>query len=374
MSLQPPAPRRRIWPVLVPFALVVALAILWTGLWFYAAAAAETAIAGWRAREARAGRIHDCGTQAIGGFPFRIEVRCTGPSVELKGSGTPLVLKAADLLVAVQVYQPTLMIGEFSGPMTIAEGGQQPAYVANWTLGRSSVRGTPRAPERVSLVVDNPVVERSGQSGGAPVFKARQVELHGRIAGGSIRKDPVIEFALRAAGAVAPELHPALAAGTDADIVGTLRGLADFSPKPWAVRFKEMQARDGRIEIANARLRHGEIIAVSSGTLGLTERGGLQGQMQMTVVNLELLLKEFGIEQMMSRGKVSATIDSLDRLVPGLGAIARKRAGPGIVAGLGAIGQRTVLEGKPAVSVPLRFVDGRIMLGPIPVGRTPPLF
>ncbi|MGH6771306.1 MAG: DUF2125 domain-containing protein, partial [Xanthobacteraceae bacterium] len=325
-------------------------------------------------REARAGRIHECGAQTIGGFPFRIEVRCANPSVELRGKGTPLALKAADLLVAVQIYQPSLMIGEFSGPMTIAEGGQQPGYIANWTLGQSSVRGTPRAPERVSLVVDNPVVERSGTSTGAPLFKAKRVELHGRIAAGSTaKKNPVIAFVLRAAAASAPELHPAMV-GVEADIVGTLRGLADFSPKPWPVRFKEMQARDGRIEITSARIQRGEVIAVSAGTLGLTERGGLQGQMQMTVVNLEQLLKELGIEQMMSRGKVSATIDSLDRLVPGLGAIARKRAGPGIIAGLGAIGQRTVLEGKPAVSVPLRFVDGRIMLGPFPVGRAPPLF
>jgi len=28
----------------------------------------------------------------------------------------------------------------------------------------------------------------------------------------------------------------------------------DISPKPWAVRFKEWQARDGQIEITKARL------------------------------------------------------------------------------------------------------------------------
>ena len=32
-----PATRRRLWPVFVPFALLVALAVIWTGLWFYAA-------------------------------------------------------------------------------------------------------------------------------------------------------------------------------------------------------------------------------------------------------------------------------------------------------------------------------------------------
>jgi hypothetical protein len=76
----------------------------------------------------------------------------------------------------------------------------------------------------------------------------------------------------------------------------------------------------------------------------------------------------------MSRGKVGASIDRLDRIVPGLGAAARQNAAPGILAGIGALGQRTSLEGKPAVVVPLRFVDGRVMLGPIPIGRTPPMF
>ena len=65
--------------VFVPFALLVALAVIWTGLWFYAASAAETALAGWRAREAKSGRTYECGSQSIGGFPFRIEVRCTKP-------------------------------------------------------------------------------------------------------------------------------------------------------------------------------------------------------------------------------------------------------------------------------------------------------
>jgi hypothetical protein len=42
--------------------------------------------------------------------------------------------------------------------------------------------------------------------------------------------------------------------------------------------------------------------------------------------------------------------------------------------GLGAIGQNATLEGKPAVTVPLRFADGQVLLGPFAVGRTSPLF
>ena len=94
-----PATRRRLW-LFVPFALLVALAVIWTGLWFYAVSRAETAIAGWRAREAKSGRSYECGSRVDLGFPFRIEVRCSKPSAELRGKGTQLVLKGADLVDA----------------------------------------------------------------------------------------------------------------------------------------------------------------------------------------------------------------------------------------------------------------------------------
>ena len=111
--------------------------------WYFAAAKAETTLTEWREREAKAGRIYSCATQSIGGYPFRIEVRCIDPTTELRGSQPPVPLKAKDLLAAVQVYDPTLVISEFTGPMTIAAPGQPPSFVANWTLAQSSVRGTP---------------------------------------------------------------------------------------------------------------------------------------------------------------------------------------------------------------------------------------
>jgi hypothetical protein len=366
-------PRRRLWPVFVPIALVVALAIIWTGLWFYAAAAAEATLNGWREREAKEGRIYSCTQQTIGGYPFRFEVRCRDPGMELQGSER-IALKAADFLVAAQIYQPTLLISEFSGPLTIAEPGQPPVYVANWKLGQSSVRGTPAAPEQLSIVVDQPTVDRVGAGANAPVLKAARIELHGRIAEGSVTSNPVIELVLRLASAAAPELHALTAQPLDAEITATLRGLADFSPKPWPVRFREMQARGGSIEITKARVQQGEVIAVSSGTLGLTARGGLDGQLQVTLVGLDKVLKTLDIDRLVSTGSMGAAIGRLDRIMPGLGQLARQNAGPSIAMGLGAIGQNATLEGKPAVTVPLRFADGQVLLGPFAVGRTSPLF
>jgi hypothetical protein len=368
------APRRRRWPVFLPFALVVILAVLWAGGWFYIAARAPDAIAQWRAREAREGRIYGCGTQSIAGFPFRIEVRCSDPSVELSDMAPAVALKAADALIAWQVYEPALVIGEFTGPLALGEPGKPASFLAHWRLSQASARVSLAGLDRVSIVCEGPRVDRTEGGGHPAVFKADHVEFHGRRVAGSPADNPAVDLVLRLVAASAPALHPILGEPLDADVTGVLRGVADVAPKPWPVLFKEWQARGGSLDISKARVQQGDVIAVGEGSLSLTPRGGLNGQMQVTIVELAKVLQELGINHMVSQGDIGSAIDALDRMLPGLGAIARQNAGPGIVAGLGAVGQNTTLEGKPAVRVSLRFDDGEVRLGPFRIGSAPPLF
>src|SRR5262249_62231111 len=65
-------PRRRLWRFVLLGAIVVTLPIGWTALWSYAASIASETLAGWIGREAALGRVHACGSQSIGGFPFGI--------------------------------------------------------------------------------------------------------------------------------------------------------------------------------------------------------------------------------------------------------------------------------------------------------------
>jgi hypothetical protein len=368
------ASRRRRWPIVLPFALMVVLAAAWTAGWFFIAARAPDAIADWRAREALAGRVFGCGTQAIGGFPFRIEVRCSDPSVELAGTAPPVALKAADALFAWQVYEPALVIGEFKAPLALGERGKPASFLAHWRLAQASMRLSLAGLERVSIVADSPAVDRVDGGSTPNGIKADQVELHGRRVADSPADNPAIDLVLRLVAAAAPGLHPLLAAPLDADVTGVLHGIADVVPKPWPALFKEWQAHGGSLEISKARLQQGDVIATGAGTLSLTPRGGLNGQLQVTVVELNKVLQALGVDRIVSQGDIGSAIDALDRMLPGLGAIARQNAGPGIVAGLGAVGQNTTLEGKPAVTVPLRFDDGDVLLGPFRLGRVPPLF
>jgi hypothetical protein len=360
----------------------VLLAIGWSGFWFYAAARADGAIAGWRDREARGGRIHSCGQQSIGGFPFRIEVRCTDPTLEFRTVKPPLVLQAKDSLVAAQIYDPTLMIGEFTGPLGLGEPGRTPNYMANWRLAQASVRGTPEAPERASVVVEQPQLAQLNRGAMETIATATRFGLHGRIAGGTVTDHPVIEVVLQLAKASAPQFHQAAARPTDADIEALLVGLKDFAPKPWAERLREIAATGGRIEIKRARLAQDDILVVGAGTLSLTPAGLPDGQIDITVVGLDKLVAVLGVDQMVQQylaqrggnSDMNKIAGGLDRILPGLGNVVRNNSGGLATIGIAMLGEPRDIEGRKGISLPLRFKDGAVFLGPVPVGKVTPLF
>ena len=365
---QPDARRRRRWP-LIAAALVAVLAVLWGVGWYWAADKAEAAIAGWREREAKAGRIHTCGSQTVSGFPFRFELRCTEPGLDLKSAERPVAIKAKDLIVTARVWQPTVLSSEIVGPLTIAEPGQSATITANWRHAQARVRGLPTSPEQVNVAFDDPVVDRTEGGQTQRLLNATRLEISGRMLEGSVSSNPVIEVALKLGAAVAPTLHPLTKAPLDADITAALRGLKNFAPKPWPERFREIQAAGGKIDIVKARVQQGETIAVADGALGLSPPGRPDGQLRVTVANLVRLLPALGLD---GRSPQAAEGPADSRAASGLGKLARHNAA--LVAGLNFIGQPAEIEGRRAVSLPLRFKDGTVMLGPIPLGQTGTLY
>ena len=391
-------PRRRpLWRLFIAPVLLLIAAAAWSAFWFYAASQVDVAADAWRAQEAKAGRIYDCARRSVAGYPFRLEVRCDGASVSLvsqtagqAGTQAPITAELGEILVVAQVYDPKLLIAEFTAPATISDRGQQPSVVVNWSKARSSVVGLPAVPQRASIVFDGPEVNRFSGSRRAPSALAKHVELHGRLAEGSVADHPVIETVLKIEGGSLQEVHPLLAAPFDADVRTMLSGLKDFSPKPWPVRFREIQAAGGHVEIVQSRVQQGDVIAVGAGTLSLTANGRLDGELQMTVAGLEKVVPALGIEKMLDEGVPQATLDrvapgvktqdvnnlfgALDRAIPGLGKVVKQNANVGVAAGINALGKEAVLEGKKARAFPLRFVDGTVFLGPLKVAQIPPLF
>jgi hypothetical protein len=388
--------RRRLWPVFIMPVLVVVLAAAWSAFWFFTASKVDETVDVWRAREAAAGRIYDCANRSVAGFPFRLEVRCSGVSVALlsqtagqAATQAPITAKLGEILVVAQIYSPRLLIAEFKAPAILSDRGQ-PAMVVNWSTARSSIVGLPGTPDSADIVFDDASLDRIVGSVQAPTMRAKHVELHGRIAESSTPEKPVIESVLQLTGGSIQGVHPLLEVPFDADIRTLLSGLKDFSPKPWPERFREIQAAGGRVEIVQSRVQQGDVISLATGSLGLTASGNLDGELQMTVAGLEKVIPALGIDKLLEMGVPQAALDrfapgvksqdvnnllgALDRAIPGLGKLARQNANVGVAAGINSLGTEATLEGRKARSFPLKFVDGAVLLGSLKVAQIPPLF
>jgi hypothetical protein len=358
-------PRR--WRIVLPLAMVVLLAAAWAGFWFYAAGRAEGAFATWRTREAAAGREVSCASQDVGGFPFRLELRCTEPAVNLRKAR--MSLQAKDMLAAVQVYQPTLMIAEFAGPLAVSDEARGAKYQLDWSLAQASARGLPR-PERVSLALDKPSLT---QPGAEPLARAEHAELHVRPAPRLPQDPPATDVSLELRQALLLAVPRIANAPIDADIAGTLRGIGDLAPRPLPQLLRELAAANGRLDIARARIQQGDILGTGSGTLRITSRGTLDGELQLTVAGIDKLVTLLGVDKAVGQASQRA----LDRYAPGLNLdrLLGSRGGAALAAaGAAMLGQPAELEGRKAVTLPLRFADGVVFLGPLRVGEVAPLF
>jgi hypothetical protein len=391
------APRRRpLWGVFVAPVLLLIAAIAWSAFWFYAASQVDVRADAWRAREAKSGRLYDCANRSVAGFPFRLEVRCADATVKLvsqsagqAASQAPITAKLGEILIVAQVYEPEHLIAEFASPAAVTDRDGA-SLAVSWRTGRASVIGLPFNPQRASIVFDDPAIGRIDGSMQVPLAGAKHVELHGRLAEGSLADQPVIESVLQIRGGSIKGLHPLLEDPFDADVRAVLSGLKDFAPKPWPVRFRELQAAGGHVEIAQSRIAQGDLIGVAAGTLGLSPSGHLEGELQMTVTGIEKVIPALGIDKMLEDGVPQSTLDrvapgvktqdisnlmgALDRAIPGLGKVVKQNANVGVAAGINALGKDAMLEGKKARTFPLRFVDGAVFLGPLKVAQTPPLF
>jgi hypothetical protein len=391
------APRRRPrWGLFAAPVLLAIGAIAWSAFWFYAASQVDAKADAWRAREAKSGRIYDCANHSVSGFPFRLEVRCNDPSIKLVSqsagqlaSQAPITAKLGEILVVAQVYEPGHLIAEFTAPATISDRDGN-SFAMNWRTGQSSIIGLPGVPRRASVVFEDPALDRVGGSMRVPVAGAKHVELHARLVEGPPADQSLIESVLEVRGGSIKGLHPLLEEPFDADVRALLSGLKDFAPKPWPVRFRELQAVGGHVEIEQSRIQQGDLIAVAAGNLSLGPSGHLEGELQMTVAGIEKVIPALGIDKMLEEGVPQSTLDrvapgvksqdisnlmgALDRAIPGLGKVVKQNANVGVAAGINALGKEATLEGKRARTFPLRFVNGAVFLGPLKVAQTPPLF
>src|SRR5262249_48736077 len=156
---------------------LAALVVAWTGLWLYGLWSVQTTIAAWTDWETKAGRSYSCASKAIGGYPFRIEVRCAAPQATLLAE--QVEAKAAALRVVANVFGSGGVTAELTGPIAITKAGAD--YVANWSLARTEIRTSASRLDGISIVTHGLRFDRMTERGSERMFDSARAAVDLRM-------------------------------------------------------------------------------------------------------------------------------------------------------------------------------------------------
>lgn len=351
-------PSRRPWLIAAPVLVLIALAIAWSVAWIYAANRAEREIEAWIDREARLGRIWNCGERSLSGFPFRFELRCQQPSLETRG-GDPVRITSVSAHAVAQIWAPNHIIAEFQPPAKVEDLATGRTYGATWKLLQmSGVGDLSGQPQRFSLQVHEPQVQEAraqeavaaGRPGAA--FAAHLFEFH-------VRRSPAqggagpdgLDYAAGLTGGTSALLTAlGLTGPVDLTLQGTASAAADLRPMPVTQRLRAWAAAGGVAKLERFALTSPQVAVSAQGVVSLNPQGQLNGALDLGFSGLTELTR---------------SLDQAGAIPPELSPI---------VGALAMVGRQTTVEGRKGVSFALGFKDGVLRLGPVPVGVIPPVF
>lgn len=322
--------------------IVVVLAALWGGYWFAASAAVQRGVEGWFADQAANGMVADRADLRVAGFPNRIDVTVDGLHLADRASGSGW--RAPQVQVFSMTWKPWHLIAALSAGQVVDLPGQS-ITIDGTDMGASLELhpGTALALNRIRA--EGQAVKLTSTAGwtlaAAKVLAATEddpslADTHRiGLTVENIAPDPAFVQALADSGlpAVIPRLH------LDAHV--TLTAPID--------RFAgETQPKVNGLDIADMSLNWGPLTAKATGRLMPDADGLATGEIALTITDWRRAMKVI-----VALGGL--TQDQADVLANGLKTLAD--AGPD----------------PEVLNLPLKAANGRLSLGPFPLGPAPRL-
>ncbi|WOI56965.1 DUF2125 domain-containing protein [Palleronia sp. LCG004] len=318
--------------------VVVAAAIVWSGYWFVGAAALDRGIdaaldelraEGWRIEAADRG---------ISGFPNRFDTSFDALEIQAP-DGDRLTMPFFQILALS--YKPNEIIAIFPPEISLDRGGQVVRLTNEDARGSVTFRTSPDLPlDHSAFVIEDLLIESDGID-----FSMDELRFATRIPPGApdARHQNI---GLSATGIVLPEQIGRRIEATGLGPIEVLRvdATLDFAA-PIDRHALGNQPRIDKIDLHDLALDWGGIGLDGEGLIEIGADGLPMGDIDLTLENVDR-----AIEVAVAAG-----------LIPG------NRAAM-ITQGLSFLGGSGT-EGR--VTLPLRFADGDMMLGPIPLGPAP---
>ncbi|AWN41062.1 DUF2125 domain-containing protein [Methylobacterium durans] len=347
-------PRSRIG-LFLPFGLLLALVVLWSAGWFFIRDRAAREMDSWIAREAAAGRAWTCADRSLGGYPFRIELRCASLKLARSDGGFTL----GPVTALVQIYQPRHGLLMAQGPFHVDQGDL--SADVTWKALEGSFHGASGGFVRASLVVDEPKGSVRG-AGPEPIdFATKHLELHARPTPGRFEKDGAVDVSLRAAQVLLPVIDAFVGSAAPADLAldATVNRATVLRTGPVPQELEAWRQADGSLDLTMLSFAKGDRRLQARGTLDIDEAHRPAGQLDLRAAGLESIVGQI-MGQRMGAEKGALIGNLVGQFLGGIRRQDREPDAP-------AEGERRA--GDPALKPlpPLRLADGRLMLGPFPI-------
>ncbi len=340
---RPPKPKR--WKLYLPFVALAVVGVGWSAFWNVAAGMTESGLDDWFAQERSLGREWTCPNRSVGGYPFRLEVRCAAPRFTGRIGAITGAGSVGDVLVAANLYNPSLIMAEVGAPLAFkAQDGSLDLSLA-WSHLQASHRVRKGTLDRDSLEIEGPVLRIAGADMPVIAAKAELFEAHLRPNPDRAAAVSAMDLALRLNKLEAPALDALTGASgpLDAVLAATVLQTAAARGANLAQTLDTWRQADGKVEIREAKIAKGEARVEANGALELDMAHRLAGRVEFELTGLGPLLQKLGVPA----GNVA--IGGL------LG---------GMLGGKGPAGQNQS-GGRGVLRLPLDLNQGRAMIGPI---------
>lgn len=344
MSTSKSNPKPRLRRIVWPLAAFIALAGIWTGVWMSISAEVNRQLDQWLAQEAAVGRRHSCPERGIGGFPFRIDVICQSPVLQMHTPTGPVEAHFSGLRVAALIYRPRHVIADFLPPLMVKRGANLFAFV-DFNAAQASLSLRDKGFERFSMVIDRPVFARSDN--GRPDASARNLEIHLRPNTENVGQRQDFDIAVDVQGFGPAGVRPEQ--GGNIVMTAAARGLPNAAVEDGSGILAAWARAGGLFELSNLKVTRGSGILGVNGRLGFNERGFAQGQFEATIADSAALLG--GID------------------IPGFGDLSLV-FGPALTL----VGRSGEIEGRRGTKVNVRVDNGVLSVGAVQIAEFPPAF
>jgi len=326
--------------------IIVVLGLVWVGYWYAAHYVAETAIARLATTPA-SGRKIGCAEIALGGFPLRLDLRCTRGTYA--GAGDQATAAVGGIVASAPLYWPGTVEATLDGPLTVNMPDLGVALTATWSSGAATAGAGIGGLNAAGASFTNLKAENSGTMAKVALTSVAADAASGSIApagGGSytLIADAKQLALTRADGGALPILD--VSASATAENVGSLGTDPARALLTWLRGTPSIALERVRIAASGA-------IVSASGTLSLSKQGLLSGSVLLRYNSIE------GLHGLIEALKPDADKDKVEVALQGIRAMSKPVDSP---------------DG-PALQTTLTFTDGLIWLAiiPLPIDPIPPI-